>query len=391
MKFKVSAFIISTCSIVVLAISIQLPAQAQLSTGLFGHKPEIIEFEPPGAATVTSPICGSGCGTQALGNNAQGAVVGYYTDANVVPHGFLRTPDGNIISFDAPGAGLGANLNEGTVAYTISDAGVIVGQFEDPSEVYHGFVRYPDGSFATFDAPGAGTGANQGTWADSINTEGATAGFYIDGSNVVHGFARSRQGEISSFDPSGSVSTSVCEETCINAAGAITGTWGDSSGASHGFVREPDGTITSFDAPEAPYSIGSASINAEGTTTGYFFNSSGVAVSFIRTRGGEITTFEVPGAAGLGTAAFSINVFGAVTGEFFDANNVMHGFSRSAAGAFTTFDAPGAGTTANAFQGTRPSTNNFSGAITGWWVDGNGVNHGFVLTSATRFFKAPVL
>jgi hypothetical protein len=156
-------------------------------------------------------------------------------------------------------------------------------------------------------------------------------------------------------------------------------------------VREPDGTITSFDAPEAPYSIGSASINAEGTTTGYFFNSSGVAVSFIRTRGGEITTFEVPGAAGLGTAAFSINVFGAVTGEFFDANNVMHGFSRSATGVFTTFDAPGAGTTANAFQGTRPSTNNFSGAITGWWVDGNGVNHGFVLTSATRFFKAPVL
>ena len=40
------------------------------------------------------------------------------------------------------------------------------------------------------------------------------------------------------------------------------------------------------------------------------------------------------------------------------------------------FDAPDAGTSAG--QGTRPSTNNLSGAVTGWWVDGNGLNHGFV-------------
>jgi hypothetical protein len=54
----------------------------------------------------------------------------------------------------------------------------------------------------------------------------------------------------------------------------------------------------------------------------------------------------------------------------------MHGFSREAFGNYATFDAPGAGTSAG--QGTRPSTNNLSGAVTGWWVDGNGLNHGFV-------------
>ncbi len=31
--------------------------------------------------------------------------------------------------FDAPGAGLGAGLDEGTVAYTLNDAGAVVGQF----------------------------------------------------------------------------------------------------------------------------------------------------------------------------------------------------------------------------------------------------------------------
>jgi hypothetical protein len=54
----------------------------------------------------------------------------------------------------------------------------------------------------------------------------------------------------------------------------------------------------------------------------------------------------------------------------------MHGFSRSPSGTFATFDAPGAGTAAG--QGTRPSTNNQEGTVTGWWVDGNNLNHGFV-------------
>jgi hypothetical protein len=379
MKFTISGLIISICIIIVFAISVQLPAQGQQNLGLFGHKPGLVEFDAPGAATVTSPACSSVCGTQPLGNNVEGVIVGSYTDANVVPHGFLRTPDGNITSFDAPGAGLGANLDEGTVAYTINDLGVVVGQFEDPSEVFHGFLRYADGSFTIIDAPGAGTGAGQGTLATSINFQGAAAGFYIDGSNEYHGFARSREGEITTFDPTGSVFTFVCEETCLNAAGAITGSWQDSTGAQHGFIREPDGTITSFDPPGSAGITESASINLEGTTTGYYLDSSSVIHGFLRTRAGNFTTLDAPEAgtgAVQGTGALSINTLGAVTGEYIDSNNVMHGFSREAFGNYATFDAPGAGTSAG--QGTRPSTNNLSGAVTGWWVDGNGLNHGFV-------------
>jgi hypothetical protein len=345
-----------------LAASLTLPAMAQL------HKPTLTEFDAPGAATVSSPACANaGCGTTAFANNAEGVVVGFYTDTNVVPHAFLRTPNGQYISFDAPGAGLGAGLDQGTVAYSINDLGVIAGQFEDSSNVYHGFVRFPNGSFATFDAPGAGTGVNQGTEALSINPEGATTGVYSDGNSVLHGFARSPRGEITSFDPPGSTYTYPCEETCLSPDGTITGFYLDANNTYHGFVREPGGRITEIDAPGAGTGnyLGTiaASINVEGTIPGYFVDPNGVAHGFVRTRSGEFTTFDAPGASGIGTAAFSINLFGAVTGEFFDANNVMHGFSRLARGVFAEFDAPDAGT--GAFQGTRPSTNNAEEAVAG--------------------------
>jgi hypothetical protein len=360
-------------SVTLLASCLALPAMAQL------HKPTLTEFDGPGAGTVSSPACAPDCGTFGFANNALGVIVGYYTDTHIVPHGFLRTPEGWITSFDAPGAGLGYGLNQGTVAYAINDLGVIAGQFENSNYVFHGFVRHPDGSFTTFDAPGAGTSTNQGTLAFNINLEGATAGIYIDGGNVTHGFVRSRANEFTSFDPPGSVYTYPCEETCLSPDGTITGFYSDATNVTHGFVRDPDGTITEFDAPGAGTGPnqggGGASINPQGTITGYFFDSTNVAHGFVRTRNGNFTEFDAPGATGLGTAAFSINLFGAVTGEFFDANNVMQGFYRSAQGVFATFDAPDAGT--GAFQGTRPSTDNAQGAVAGWYVDANNLNHGF--------------
>jgi len=350
-------------TLMLLAASLTLAAVAQP-----GDKGTLIEFTAPGAATVTSAACGAYCGTFGYANNNYGDIVGTYTDTNVIPHGFLRRADGKFVSFDAPGAGLGAGLDEGTAAIGINDLGEIAGQYEDSNFVFHGFVRYIDGSFATFEAPGAGTGPNQGTFAYDINLEGETAGVYFDSNNVEHGFVRSPSGSIATIDPTGSIGTMVCEETCLNLEGIITGFFLDANNTFHGFVRQPDGTITQLDAPGAGTGnyLGTvaASINPEGGITGYFVNSNSVAYGFVRTFD-SFTTFEVPGAstgAGQGTAAFSINLPGAVTGEFFDSNNAMHGFSRSARGAIATITAPGAGTGAG--QGTRPSTNNVEGVVT---------------------------
>jgi hypothetical protein len=355
-----------------LAASVALPAMAQW------NQPRITVINAPGAGAVSSPVCAPFCGTVAFAMNDLGDVVGSYTDANIVPHGFLRRADGRYISFDAPGAGLGSGLDEGTFAYSINDLGVIAGQFEDSNTIYHGFIRDAYGFFTTFDAPGAGTKPNQGqgTYAFSINLEGATTGIYIDENNVYHGFARSPFGVITSFDPPGSVYTYPCQETCINFEGEITGAFQDASGILHAFVRDRDGKIVTFDAPGVGTGPGTfpASINPEGTIAGYLVDSNGMAHGFVRYPDGAFTTFNDPKEAtpGVGTAPFSINPEGATAGEYFDASNISHGFERGPDGNFTTIDAP------NAAGGTRPTMNNWPGAVTGYFFDANNMVHGFL-------------
>jgi hypothetical protein len=350
------------------------------------HEPKLIEFNAPDAATEISPACASSCGTQAFANNAEGWVVGSYTDKNVVAHGFLRSADGQFISFDAPEAGLVHEMDDGTFPFSINDLGVVAGTVQDSGNVFHGFVRYPDGAYTTFDVPGVSNAAFQGTQPLDINLAGATAGIYNDVNGNLHGFVRSLRGETTSYDPPGSVLTFVCEETCLNLWGETTGYFDDMYGVGHGYVREPDGEITVFDAPGADgFTIG-ASINIEGTITGYSLDSNNVGHSFVRTRDGKFTTFDdsqAGTASGQGTFAFSINLEGAITGQFTDANNINHGFVRGHDGKFTTIDARGAAPGVSA--GTRPSTNNLRGQVAGWWVDGKGLNHGFVWIPCYEF------
>jgi len=97
-----------------------------------------------------------------------------------------------IINFDAPGAGKTAGSGQGTFPRSISDAGAITGHYIDSNNVNHGFLRSPRGEFITFDAPGAGktAGSGQGTFPRSINDAGAIPGHYVDSNNVNHGFLR---------------------------------------------------------------------------------------------------------------------------------------------------------------------------------------------------------
>src|SRR5262249_4194671 len=109
-----------------------------------------------------------------------------------------RTP--TFITFDAPGAGTGPF--QGTVPQSVdcmNPAGAIVGLTIDASSVFHGFVRAPNGTITTFDAPGAGTGAFQGTVVNGINPAGVTEGAYLDASNVNHGYVRAPNGTFTTF------------------------------------------------------------------------------------------------------------------------------------------------------------------------------------------------
>src|SRR5271157_5365536 len=200
----------------------------------------ITEFDPPGVGM------GGHAGTIPTSINTAGAVTGGYTDASHVYHGFVRAADGMITEFDAPGAGCAGSykgFGSGTEPISINTAGAIAGNYTDASCVRHGFVRAANGTITSFDAPGAGTGTGmiQGTGGFSINDAGAIAGTYFDASAVVHGFLRAANGTITSFDAPGA-GTGMLQGTIglsINAAGDITGTFLDASNVAHGFVLTP--------------------------------------------------------------------------------------------------------------------------------------------------------
>jgi hypothetical protein len=232
----------------------------------------------------------------------------------------------------------------------VNPEGLILGTYLDANNVYHGYLRAPDGTGTSFDPPGAGTvpGSYQGTYPanlSGINPEGASVGEYVDMNYLVHGYLRAPNGSFTEFnDPNAGTGADTGQGTLslgINPAGEISGTYIDASYVFHGYMRAPDGTITDYDVP--------------GAGTGAYQGTN--ACWFIPCWGG-------------------INPAGTVTGFYVDASNVYHGFLRSRDGKIVTFDAPGAGT--GAWQGTQPMTINPEGAITGYYTDADNVVHGFL-------------
>lgn len=177
----------------------------------------------------------------------------------------------------------------------------------------------------------------------------------------------------------------------INFLGTITGNVTDSNYGTHGFVRSPAGQFTNFDIPGADPVVGCTcpdAINDFGVVTGYYIDTNGVSHGFVRTPDGTNTEFDDPGAGSLanqgqGTTPQQINNFGAVTGYYIDANGLSHGFVRTPDGKITNFDEPEAGT--GAYQGTTAGSINDFGLIAGYYTDGNYFDHGFLRTPDGKF------
>lgn len=336
----------------------------------------LITIDAPSAGTHPSQ------GTSTFAINPAGVVTGFLSDLDGVRHGLVRAPDGTITEFDAPGAG--TESFQGTRAYSINPEGAVTGWYSDASNVAHSYVRAPDGSIITFDVPfagGAGTGSLPGTSAYNINPAGVIAGFYTDVNFVFHGFVRAPDGTIATFDAPGAgttpgLGTFTAQFNGINPAGAVTGNYSDASGVNHGYLRAPDGAITVFDVPGAG-NANPGGINPAGTIVGNYMDASGVNHGFVRAADGTFTVFDIPGAGtapGEGTLGENINTPGDIDGMYIDASFVNHFFVRSKQGTITTFDAPG--TTAG--PGSTVGTNNPMGAVTGRYADANGVYHGFL-------------
>jgi len=140
---------------------------------------KLIAYNVPGAQATGCPGCNSGL-------NQWGTIAGTYSDANSVNHGYLRSSDGTFTTFDVPGAG--TDPDEGTgcpsdCPTSLNDFGAVTGTYIDTNFVLHGYLRNPDGSIVTVDPLDTIF-----TWSSGINDFGAVAGYYADSNSVFHGF-----------------------------------------------------------------------------------------------------------------------------------------------------------------------------------------------------------
>jgi hypothetical protein len=94
-------------------------------------------------------------------------VVGQFQDASGVWHGFLEQ-GGTYTTIDAPAAAY-------TYPQTISNGGTVVGEWGDAARAAQGFVLTRGGLFTTVDYPGPELTAVEG-----INDHGDICGTYVD-------------------------------------------------------------------------------------------------------------------------------------------------------------------------------------------------------------------
>ena len=126
------------------------------------------------AFTFTTIDVPGATGTGAARSNAVGQIVGGYTDASGMGHGFLLD-NGTFITIDFPSA-------TGTTTFGINAAGQIVGIYGDAGGTEHGYLL-DNGAFTTIDVPGATR-----TAPFDINNRGQIVGDYTDASGTGHGF-----------------------------------------------------------------------------------------------------------------------------------------------------------------------------------------------------------
>jgi len=275
--------------------------------------------------------------TYVMANNASGDVVGYYTDANKVYHGFLLR-GGAFTTLDFPGADVAW-----TQANTINDAGDVAGNYAlkspAPAGNVHGFLRTKAGEWSTQDYP-EGTHIMAGG-AYGVLADGTVVGCYHDGSPItaMFGYAKGPGGATSFNYPPGAPF------------------------AMHYGVT-PDGKTV-----VGAYLLGK---NQPDNWHGYVFDS------------GNVVSFDVPGKAGTQALGISpgrsvVGVYKVLVGTTWGA----HGFVADTRGSldptgwsFALVDVPES-------TQTIVRSLNARGEMAGYYIDAGGAIHGFLATAAT--------
>jgi hypothetical protein len=358
------------------------PAVSQHDAGVTPETaaaPDAAAFNRHVALWSSFDVSGAVCGTYPASINDLGEITGTWNDANCHSHGFLRTADGKIATFDPPNVGYPTQVvacGSGTSPADINNQGDIVGVYSDATGVCHGFVRSAQGKFTIIDDPSS-TSSPPATFAQAINDWGEVVGFWFDSNNNTHGFVRQVDGSFIAFEPPGAL---YSQGYHINDLGEAGGDWTDAAtGTSHGMLRHPDGKLVTFDAPSAVYTYGGLgqALNLEGSFAGTWIDANGGAHGYVRYANGTFAEFTAPGGGDSdfnGTWTDSLNLLGTVVGYSVEPNgSTVDGYVRFADGTLFLADAPVGGQ-----QGTVAWAINDLNEFTGNWEDAHGNVHGFV-------------
>jgi probable HAF family extracellular repeat protein len=247
--------------------------------------------------------------TNAQGINAQGEIVGFYTDTAGRTHGFVQS-GGHFRSIDMPGA-------QSTQARGIGPAGDIVGSYLLPGESgsvpNHGFLMTRRGGFHKVDYPG-----HVNTIAQRILPDGTILGCYHDGDTgmSMFGMSWSRRGFDRTTEPMSMHNGATPDGRMI--VGLYTDMM-DNRGKAyiiHG---------STFSPLEVPGAAQTAAwdVSPSGLVVGLYRDGAGAFHGFSYD-GQSFGRIDVPGATA--TRVFGVNGHGDMVGAFVDATGRTHGF-----------------------------------------------------------------
>jgi hypothetical protein len=189
--------------------------------------------------------------TEIIGINDSGILSGGIYDVNTRIYYGIIDANGTFALVSPPGAAF-------TSGAGINNSGTMVGSYTDAAGVNHGFSYY-QGSFSTVDVPSA-----VGTFARAISNAGVIGGWYYDGS-VTHGFIE-KNGKFKTIDDPNA--TTLTQVTGVNKRGEIVGAYQDAQGT-HGFV-DVNGVFQTIDAPMANGLSVISGVNDKGVLTGFY-------------------------------------------------------------------------------------------------------------------------
>ncbi len=207
-----------------------------------------------------------------------------------------------------------------------------------------------------------------------INNNGVIAGYH--GASVNKGFTLVLPNVFTNENFPNSAQTQVIG---INNHGATAGFYIDQQGLTHSFTAHGS-TFLKIDEPGTPFNQ-SLGINDNFVTVGYFStkaDGSGPDTGYTHIPGGVFENFQIPN--GVSVQTTGINTAGSTCGFYVDANGVNHGWIVFG-GNFRVLDYP-------ASTGTQALGLNNKGAVVGSYTDAGGNSHGFVYTISTKTFQS---